>query len=841
MTSARAQVDWVRVPLDPKLLKDLNQSSDFQGWLQAGGHFLLWILSGTTAVVIWATQPWYWLIPALLVHGVVHRMLSAGCHELSHERVFRTPALNRFFRALLGFFTFWNYPFYAISHKDHHRFTLNRPHDLEVILPSASELRKTKPESRWQRYLRYSQWLVEWNAVWPTIKLHRDFAKGGYPHNDMPGGIYSQAWCEHLFSRMDDRDKRAIRNWSRIVLLGHAAILVGSSMMGWWIIPLVVTFSYFIGSGVAVWLGEPQHAGLADGVDDFRLSCRTYTCSKVLQFLYWNMNYHIEHHMYAAVPCYNLPKLHAAIREHLPPVHTSLYSVWCEIRQTRFRQRWDPTYRYTQPLPEQLPSGEHLTVDHVEDTSATDYLDLVTGERPEAANPADEWKVWECNICGFLYDEALGMPDEGIAPGTRWDDIPDDWVCPDCGVAKADFSMIERTRVATSASPASADDASANDEHPVIIIGAGMAGYTLAREFRQHNNSQEVLILTRDGGESYYKPLLSNALARDKTREALINKRAEQMASELDVKVKTDVVVEAIDRDAKTLSTTAGVFSYSSLVLATGADQRKLPLTGNAVDDVIAINNLADYEHFRSRLPDGGSVVIIGAGLIGCEFANDLIESGYEVAILDLALSPLGTLIPVEVGNALKDRLTAKGVNWCLGVSVSSVDREGDRLCCTLSDGSTLNSDLVLSAVGLIPSTDLARAAGLDVGSGIITDEFLRTSDPSIYALGDCAEVNQHVRQFIAPLRLGAIALARTLAGVPSALRLPAMPIQIKTPACPIVTLKPDSNVQGSWRVIDHRNGLECHYVDAQERLRGFALTEGMIDRKEDLLSRITA
>ena len=137
-------------------------------------------------------------------------------------------------------------------------------------------------------------------------------------------------------------------------------------------------------------------------------------------------------------------------------MHGSLYGTWCEIKQIEFRQRFDPTYQYRQPLPEDLEKNTHLKMEHLEDQTASDYLDF-SGHLPAEANDAGgpavegkflEWRVWECEVCGFIYDEELGLPEEGIEPGTRWDDIPEEWCCPDCGVTKAEFSMIERQRVA---------------------------------------------------------------------------------------------------------------------------------------------------------------------------------------------------------------------------------------------------------------------------------------------------------------------------------------------------------------------------------------------------------
>lgn len=832
--SARAYVDWVRVPVEPALLKELNTTSDWKGWLQAGGHLLLTLCSGAGVFALWHYELYGWLVPALFIHGNIQGMLASGVHELVHERVFTTRCYNRWFLAINSFLTNWNYPFFEISHKDHHRYTLNQPHDLEVVLPSVEVLSKRKPETTGQALKRWLQFYFAWSGIVPTIRLHWAFAKGGYQRNGEPGGLFSETWCQHMFSRMNEAERLAVKRWSQIFLIGHALVIIVFCALGLWIIPVLVTFGSYFGGLLGYLTGAPQHEGLKDSVNDFRLCCRTYTCSKFFQFLYWNMNYHTEHHMYAAVPCYNLPKLHEAIKAYLPPVHTSLYSTWAEITLIHHRQLFDPTYQYEQPLPETLPGNEHLAIQRVADASAEAYLDLGGDEAPD---PDADWKLWECNICGFIYDEAAGLPEEGIAPGTRWDDIPDDWACPDCGVAKADFDMIERKRVeAASAEPVPTATA---DEDPIVIVGSGMAGYTLAKEFRTLNQEQSVLLLTRDGGEYYAKPMLSNALAKQQDAQTLINKRAQDMANELTVTVRTGVEVSEIDRANKRLTTTAGEFLYSRLVLATGADQRQLPIDGDARDRILSVNDLAEYDRFRDALPAGGTVLILGAGLIGCEFANDLVESGYTVEILDLADTPLAALVPSEVGAALKQRLTDKGVRWHLGQAATAVNHDGDRVCCTLADGSTVTADLVLSAVGLLPRIELAKAAGLPVNRGILTDQTLQTEDPDIFALGDCSEVGHEVRLYIAPLRSGAKALARTLAGVRTEVSYPPQPVLVKTPACPVVSLKPAADQAGSWRITTHADGLECQYLDRDQRLHGFVLTDQRVKDADRLIHRL--
>lgn len=836
MASAQAQINWFRVPVEDKLLKELNTPDDIKGLFQAGGHLFLTLLSACAVFYIWSAELWLWLLPALVLHGVIQGMLGSGVHELVHERVFKTKSLNRIFLMINSFLTGWNYPFFQVSHKDHHRYTLNKPFDLEVTLPSTEDLSKKVIEPNvfeiWRD--RFQMYIFSWQGILPKVQLFWSFAKGSHPKDGCEEGIHSEKWCTELFKRISSKEKASIRNWSVFFLAAHTSIVLFSVLSGYWILALIITFGSHFGGFLGHFTGGPQHAGLVDGVNDFRLNCRTYTCNKFFQFLYWNMNFHIEHHMYAAVPCYNLPKLHAAIREYLPPIHNSLYATWSEINHIAFLQKNDPSYRYYQPLPENLKGNEHLKISAVEDKSAQDYLDLTTPSSSEV-DLSQDWKVWECEICAFIYDEALGMPEEGIAPGTRWADIPEDWSCPDCGVAKTDFKMIERSRIAKAVS----ENQDPLYDEAIVIVGSGMAGYTLAKEFRAHNQSQRIVLLTSDGGENYYKPMLSNAFAKNKSATTLISKRAAEMSAELDVEIKTGVEVTSINRNAHTLETTIGTVKYSKLILATGAEQRRLSIQGNAAAAILSVNDLDDYQRFRKQLPEQARIVILGAGLIGCEFANDLISAGYKVSVIDLADAALGRLVPDKVSFAMQERLSKKGVEWLFNTSLSKVEKSENGMLCSLDNGVTIDADLVLSAIGLLPRIELARDADLEINRGIVTDLALNTSDPDIYALGDCSEVGQQVRLFIAPLRLGAVALAKTLAGKRTQVQYPEMPVLIKTPSYPILALSPDSGIQGEWSITEHNLGLECHFNDAQGNLKGFVLTESCLDKKDSLLMKM--
>ena len=253
---------------------------------------------------------------------------------------------------------------------------------------------------------------------------------------------------------------------------------------------------------------------------------------------------------------------------------------------------------------------------------------------------------------------------------------------------------------------------------PLIIIGTGLAGYTVAREWRKMDKASPLVMVTTDGGQFYSKPMLSNALASGKTPDTLATASVEQMADQLRAEIRTHTRLESLETVGKRVHVDGESLEYAGLVLAIGADPIRLPLEGDAGDSVLSVNELDDYVRFRQAIEGRRRVAILGAGLIGCEFANDLVASGYEVDVIDPAPSPLGRLMPPEAGAALRDALAFKGVHWHLECVADSVDHAGEAYRLTLSDGTELEADAVLSAIGLRPRTALAQAAGLAIGRG---------------------------------------------------------------------------------------------------------------------------
>ncbi len=377
-------------------------------------------------------------------------------------------------------------------------------------------------------------------------------------------------------------------------------------------------------------------------------------------------------------------------------------------------------------------------------------------------------------------------------------------------------------------------DAETLNQAPIVIVGSGLAGYTLARELRKLDTQLPLVLITQDVGDFYSKPMLSNALANGKSPEQLVMTPAATMAAQIDLTLYPQTQVLGVDTQAHRLRTTAGELAYAKLVLALGADPIRLELSGDGASEVLSVNDLSDYARFRQRLTSARRVAILGAGLIGCEFANDLAGAGYEVDVIDPATHPLGRLLPPAAGEVVQQALAEVGVHWHLGTTASAVMRHAQGLRLALADGGELKVDVMLSAVGLRPRIGLAQAAGLTVNRGIVTDRHLQTSASDVYALGDCAEVEGLVLPFVMPLMQSARALAKTLAGNLTAVHYPAMPVVVKTPVIPVV-VAPPPNAAGQWRLAATENGVEARFEDVDGALWGFALIGAATAQKNAL------
>ena len=383
--------------------------------------------------------------------------------------------------------------------------------------------------------------------------------------------------------------------------------------------------------------------------------------------------------------------------------------------------------------------------------------------------------------------------------------------------------------------------------HPIVIIGSGMAGYTVAREFRKLSPEHELVMICADDAANYAKPTLSNAFAGNKAPEQIALGDATKMATQLNLRIEADTWVKEIHAEHHEIilekNGTTTTQPYSKLVLAVGANPIRLAIAGDGSEDIHVVNSLIDYRNFREKLATRKDkrVVILGAGLIGCEFANDLLHSQYDVTVIDLAAQPLGRLLPAHVAQAFQTNLEQAGIKFALSTTVEKVVKinDGDDYAVTLANGQTLVADIVLSAIGLQPNLALAKAADIQTGRGILTNGFLETNQSDIYAVGDCAEVNGTLLPYVMPIMQQARALAKTLSGQTTAVHYPAMPVAVKTPAAPLTVLPAPIDVEVTWQTEEFEDGMLAKATDSQDTLRGFVILGTTASKQRLTLSKL--
>lgn len=374
---------------------------------------------------------------------------------------------------------------------------------------------------------------------------------------------------------------------------------------------------------------------------------------------------------------------------------------------------------------------------------------------------------------------------------------------------------------------------------PVIVIGTGLAGYNLVKEFRKQDAQTPVLMVTADDGRNYSKPMLSTGFTKGKTACDLAMADAGKMAEQLNVTIRTNTRVTAIDAEAHKVFIGAEPIEYSKLVLAWGAEPVAARLEGDASEHIFAINDLQNYANFRAELEGKKRVLIMGAGLIGSEYANDLSNGEYEVEVVAPSSQLMSGLLPEQAASAVQKGLEGLGVKFHLGPLITRVHQTDSGLVADLSNGEQIETDIIVSAIGLRPRLDLAVKAGLQVNQGICVDRTLQTSEKDIYALGDCAEVDGKVLLYVMPLMAGARALAKTLAGQSTDVSYGVMPVAVKTPVVPVVVSPPAT--EGTWTVESNGSDVKALCRDDAGALLGYALTGACVADKLALNKELPA
>ena len=341
------RVKWYRCPIEHRVLRELSRRSDLKGFAQAGGHLALSLATGALTYVLWLQEMWIAFLVALFVHGTVTSFwMGVAGHELDHGTVFKTKWLNKVFLYVFSTVS-WFDPFdYAASHTYHHRYTLHPEGDREVLLPIKPTVGKF--------------FLVQLFTINLFTLRGRTLSKGGFISAVMSTVLAavgttgstrfaSNEWLNTLHEDQPHQHRRSIW-WSRWQLAFHGTVLVASIATGQWVWILLLTVASFIANWGHYACTMPQHCGLMDETPDFRKSVRSMTMIWPLEFLYWNMNWHLEHHMYAGVPCYNLKRLHRTLAHDMPKPRT-LLSAWREMYEIWDRQQTDPDFQFDTPLP----------------------------------------------------------------------------------------------------------------------------------------------------------------------------------------------------------------------------------------------------------------------------------------------------------------------------------------------------------------------------------------------------------------------------------------------------------------------------------------------------------
>jgi len=357
-------VKWYRCPIESSTLRKLSRRSDLQGWFQAGGHLTLFIFTASLAYYFWDVKNWSGFVIMLFVHGTIGNFFSGVApHELGHGTVFKTKWLNKFFMYLFSLLSWWN-PFdYASSHTYHHRYTQYLDGDRENLFPLDPHLGPV--------------FLLQIFTLNIFSKPGRVFGKGGLLSTiyltfrsslGLVGSIEipSQEWLQALHEDQPTEHRKSMW-WSRLQLIFHGSVLAYSIWTRQWALLFLINFFAFTANWLGYFVGMTQHCGLQGNVSDFRKCVRSIKLNPFVSFLYWRMNWHTEHHMYAGVPCYNLKKLSQAIAHDMPEPRT-LIGAWREMLEIRRQQIRTPNYQFDTPLP---ASANKILMDNTDELASS--------------------------------------------------------------------------------------------------------------------------------------------------------------------------------------------------------------------------------------------------------------------------------------------------------------------------------------------------------------------------------------------------------------------------------------------------------------------------------------
>ena len=373
--------------------------------------------------------------------------------------------------------------------------------------------------------------------------------------------------------------------------------------------------------------------------------------------------------------------------------------------------------------------------------------------------------------------------------------------------------------------------------HGIVIIGSGFAARQLAKNIRKQDANVPLTLIAADSMDEYNKPDLSHVISQSQRADDLTRQTAGEFAEQFNLRLFPYTWVTDIDAAAHCVKAKDKQWHYDKLVLATGASAFVPPIEGHEL--LLTLNSQQEYKACETTLRDAQRVMIVGGGLIGTELAMDFCRAGKSVTLVDHAASILSALMPAEVSSRLQHRLTHMGVHQLLKSQLQSLTKTDTGIRATLDRNRSVEIDVVVAATGLRPETALARRAGAETHLGVKVDSYLQTTQPDIYALGDCAEINGQVLPFLQPIQISAMYLAKNLLGTSTPLKLPAMLVKVKTPELPLHLAGETQRQDLNWQITLETQGMVARGMDNDGQLRAFVVSEDRMKEAFALLKSL--
>ena len=373
----------------------------------------------------------------------------------------------------------------------------------------------------------------------------------------------------------------------------------------------------------------------------------------------------------------------------------------------------------------------------------------------------------------------------------------------------------------------------------IVIIGSGFAARQLVKNIRKQDATVALTLIAADSMDEYNKPDLSHVISQAQRADDLTRQSAGEFAEQFNLRLFPHTWITDIDADAHVVKSQDKQWQFDKLVLATGASAFVPPVAGREL--MLTLNSQQEYRACETQLRDAQRVLIVGGGLIGSELAMDFCRAGKAVTLIDNAASILASLMPPEVSSRLQHRLTDMGVHLMLKTQLAGLEQTADGIRVSLDRQRAITVDAVVAAAGLRPETSLARHAGLQINRGIVVNSQLQTSDPAIYALGDCAEINGTVLPFLQPILLSAMCLSKNLLAQTGELKLPPMLVKVKTPDLPLHLAGDTRRDDLTWNIVAAKEGLVAKGLDGEKQLRAFVVSEDKMKDAFALLKQLVS